>query len=137
MSLSPDERKAAARTAYEAINRKDPSLLEGHPGFWQSRQIIPLMLAGFPDLSSTVEQQTIDGEWVTTRSTMRGTHQGEFMGVAPTGKRIELMHISLDQINDDGQVVEHLGVSDWVRALITFGLIPAPEALLKQKEASA
>lgn len=137
MPLSPDARKAAACIAYDAINRKDLTLLEGHPGFWQFRQIIPLMLAGFPDLSSTVEQQTIDGEWVTTRTTLRGTHRGEFMGVLPTGKRIELMHISLNHINDDGQVVEHLGVSDWVRALITFGLIPTPEALLKQQEVVA
>ena len=41
------------------------------------------------------------------------------MGVAPTGKAIEIMNISLDQV-EEGKVVEHFGVSDWLRALIVF-----------------
>jgi predicted ester cyclase len=47
------------------------------------------------------------------------------MGVAPTGKAIEIMHISLDQV-EEGKVVEHFGASDWLRALIAFEIVAAP-----------
>jgi predicted ester cyclase len=68
---------------------------------------------------------------VTTRTTLRGTHLGVFMGVAPTGKTIEIMNISLDQVIQ-GKVVEHFGVSDWLRVLITFGIVIAPTALTSE-----
>jgi hypothetical protein len=84
----------------EAINQRNLALLDDHPGYWQTRQVFPLLFTSFPDVSSTIEQQTVDGTWVTTRTTLRGTHMGAFMGVAPTGKAIEIMHISLDQVEE-------------------------------------
>jgi len=127
-TMLPEERKAIARLAHEAINQRDLALLENHPGYWQTRQVFPLFFTSFPDVSSTLEQQTVEGAWVTTRTTLRGTHLGAFMGVAPTGKAIEIMHISLDQV-EDGKVVEHFGVSDWLRALIAFEIVAAPPAI--------
>jgi predicted ester cyclase len=126
--MLPEERKAIARLAHEAINQKNLALLDDQPGYWQTRQIFPLLFTSFPDLSSTIEQQTVEGEWVTTRTTLRGTHLGDFMGVAPTGKTIEIMNVSLDQVVQ-GRVVEHFGVSDWLRVLIAFGIVIAPTAL--------
>ena len=107
--MLPEACKAIARLVDEAINQKN----------------LTLLFRAFPDLSSTIEQQTVEGAWVTTRSTQRGTHTGAFMGVAPTGKTIEIMHISLDQVVE-GKVVEHFGVSDWLRALIAFEIVTAP-----------
>lgn len=98
---------------------------------FQTRQIFPLLFTSFPDLSSTIEQQTVEGEWVTTRTMLRGTHLGDFMGVAPTGKTIEIMNISLDQVVQ-GKVVEHFGVSDWLQVLIAFGIVIAPTALTSE-----
>ena len=126
--MRDDERTAIARQAHDAINQKNVELIEGHPGYWQTRQVFPLLFTAFPDLTSTVEHQTVDGEWVTTRTTMRGTHLGTFMGIAPTGKTVEIMHIALDQVAQ-GHIVEHFGVSDWVRALIDFGIVDAPTAV--------
>ena len=126
--MRDEERKAIARRAHDAVNQKKVELLDGHPGYWQTRQVFPLLFTAFPDLTSTVEQQTVDGEWVTTRATMRGTHLGAFMGIAPTGKAVELMHIGLDQVVQ-GQVVEHFSVSDWLRALITVEVVGAPSAI--------
>jgi predicted ester cyclase len=123
--MLPEACKAIARLVDEAINQKNLTLLDHHPGYWQTRQIFPLLFQAFPDVSSTIEQQTVEGAWVTTRSTLRGTHMGAFMGVATTGKTIEIMHISLDQIVE-GKVVEHFGVSDWLRALIAFEILNAP-----------
>ena len=123
--MLPEERKAIARRADEAINQRNLALLDDHPGYWQTRQIFPLLFQAFPDVSSIVEQQTVEREWVTTRSTLRGTQLGALMGVAPTGKTIEIMHISLDQVVE-GKVVEHFGISDWLRALIAFEVVAAP-----------
>ena len=126
--MRDEDRKAIARRAHDAINQKNVELLDGHPGYWQTRQVFPLLFTAFPDLTSTVEQQTVAGEWVTTRATMRGTHLGAFMGIAPTGKVVEIMHISLDQVAQS-QIVEHFSVSDWLRALITFEIVVAPRAI--------
>jgi predicted ester cyclase len=84
-------------------------------------------------VSSTIEQQAVEGEWVTTHTTLRGTHLGAFMGVAPTGKAIEIMHISLDQVEED-KVVEHFGVSDWLRALIAFEVVAAPAPVTSKEQ---
>ena len=129
--MLPEERKAIVRKAHEAINQKNLALLDDQPGYWQTRQIFPMLFTSFPDVSSTIEQQTVEGEWVTTRTTLRGTHLGDFMGVAPTGKTIEIMNISLDQVVQ-GKVVEHFGVSDWLRVLIAFGIVITPTALTSE-----
>jgi len=129
--MLPEERKAIVRKAHEAINQKNLVLLDDQPGYWQTRQIFPMLFTSFPDVSSTIEQQTVEGEWVTTRTTLRGTHLGDFMGVAPTGKTIEIMNISLDQVVQ-GKVVEHFGVSDWLRVLIAFGIVITPNTFTRE-----
>lgn len=129
--MTDNTRKVLARLASEAINTKNVALLDEHPGFWETRQIFPHLFIGFPDAHDTVEQQTIDGEWVTTRTTLRATHTGSFMGLSPSGKSITMLTISLDQVID-GKVVEHFGVADWASALSTMGLIPPPPSEPKQ-----
>ena len=42
----------------------------------------------FPDIQIVVEEMIADGDSMAFRSTMRGTHQGEFLGVLRTGKRV-------------------------------------------------
>jgi predicted ester cyclase len=125
-NVQDEARKAVCRCAEKAINQKNVRLLDDHPGYWQTRQVFPLLFAAFPDLSSTIEQQTVDGEWVTTRATLRGTHLGNFMGIAPTGKTVVTMNISLDQVVH-GKIVEHFGASDLMSAFVAFGVL-TPDA---------
>ena len=47
----------------------------------------------FPDLTCTVEDQVAEGDKVVSRWTVRGTHQGEFFGVAASGERVEMRGI--------------------------------------------
>ena len=68
-------------------------------------------LAGFPDLSITVEDVMAEGDRVAARVTMRGTHRGEFQGIAPTGKRVEVRAIDMFRISN-GKIVEHWGHAD-------------------------
>src|SRR5688572_1356011 len=44
--------------------------------------------AAFPDWYSTVEEMVAEGEAVVERWTGRGTHRGEFQGIAPTGRQV-------------------------------------------------
>ncbi len=66
---------------------------------------------GFPDLTIAVEDVMAEGDKVTARVTMRGTHQGEFQGIAPTGRRVEVRAIDMFRI-EDGKIVEHWGHGD-------------------------
>jgi predicted ester cyclase len=67
--------------------------------------------AGFPDLSITVEDVMAEGDLVAARVVMRGTHQGEFQGLAPTSKRVEVKAIDMFRISN-GKIVEHWGHAD-------------------------
>jgi steroid delta-isomerase-like uncharacterized protein len=51
-------------------------------------QRLTALRTAFPDLSETIEDIIAEGDKVVTRNTLRGTHRGEFMGIAPTGKQV-------------------------------------------------
>ncbi len=65
----------------------------------------------FPDMQVTVEDLVAEGNRVAARVTMRGTHQGVFQGLAPTGKRVEVRAMDMFRISD-GKIVEHWGHGD-------------------------
>ena len=64
----------------------------------------------FPDLHFAVEDIVAEGDRVVTRWTLTGTHQGEFLGIAPTGRTISVAGMSLDRIAG-GQIAE--GFDAW------------------------
>jgi predicted ester cyclase len=66
---------------------------------------------GFPDLSISVEDMMAEGDRVACRVLMRGTHLGEFQGIAPTGKRVEVGAMDMFRISG-GKIVEHWGHAD-------------------------
>ncbi len=59
----------------------------------------------FPDGRLVIEDQLADGEMVATRIVFRGTHEGELMGIPPTGRRVEYRGIAIDRI-ENGRVVQ-------------------------------
>lgn len=76
----------------------------------------------YPDLHITVEQQIAEGDWVATRITVRGTHQGEWMGIKPTGKKVEITGVNLDRVVD-GKIVEHGGAANLLEAMLEIGAV--------------
>jgi predicted ester cyclase len=76
----------------------------------------------YPDLHLTVEQQVAEAEWVVTRVTMRGTHQGEWLGIRPTGKQVEMTAVNLDRVVN-GRIVEHGGAANLLGPLLAIGAI--------------
>jgi len=76
----------------------------------------------YPDLRLTVEQQIAEGEWVVTRVTMRGTHRGEWQGIKPTGKPVEVTAVNIDRVVG-GRIVEHGGAANLLGPLLEIGAI--------------
>lgn len=76
----------------------------------------------YPDLSLTVEQQIAEGEWVVTRVTMRGTHRGQWLGIAPTGKAVVMTAVNVDRVVD-GRIVEHGGAANLLQPLLEIGAV--------------
>jgi steroid delta-isomerase-like uncharacterized protein len=102
---------------------------EAFPGIAPDRagvkQFFGLFKQAFPDGTFTVEDVVAEGERVVARVTIRGTQQGEFMGVPPTGKQIEIQAIDIVQFRD-GVATAHWGVSDTAGMLMQLGALPAP-----------
>ena len=65
----------------------------------------------FPDMHVTVEDLVAEGDRLTARVTMRGTHQGVFQGLAPTGKQVKVRAMDMFRVSD-GKIVEHWGHAD-------------------------
>lgn len=87
--------------------------------------IIGMMRGGFPDIQWTLEETICEGEKVAARFTMCGIHRGLFMGVAPTGKKIEVQAMNFYRISG-GQFVEERGQPDLLTLLQQIGAAPAP-----------
>ncbi|MCA8974502.1 MAG: ester cyclase [Planctomycetes bacterium] len=87
-----------------------------------AKQHILGVLRTYPDLRLTVEQQIAEGDWVVSRVTMRGTHRGEWLGMKPTGRSIEVTAVNIDRVVG-GRIVEHGGAADLLGPLLASGAI--------------
>jgi predicted ester cyclase len=81
------------------------------------------LLRAYPDLHVTIEDVIAEGDKVVMRNTVTGTHQGEYMGIAPTGKRVTYTEIFIVRFWGD-QVAETWGVVDVLSQLRQLGAIP-------------
>lgn len=70
-----------------------------------ARHVVSSFRAAFPDLRFTLDDLIAEGDRVVVRSTLRGTHQGAFFGVAPTGKSVTLPGITIHRVAA-GRIVE-------------------------------
>ena len=111
-----DELMAAHYARHMAISAP-PLTREG-----QKQRILGFRRA-FPDLHLTIEDMVAEGEKASFRLTLRGTHQGEFMRVAPTGKQIAVGAVDVARF-EDGKVVEQWGQTDLLGLLQQLGAVP-------------
>jgi len=75
------------------------------------KQLLTGFRAAFPDAKITFEDVIAEGDKVAFRSTIRGTHQGEFLGIAPTGQEVMLGLLDVVRV-EDGKFVEQWGGPD-------------------------
>ena len=88
---------------------------------------MPMFRTAFPDLTIQAEDLVAEGDKVVLRITNRGTHQGELMGIPPTGRPILISEIHIYRIAD-GKIVERWGVWDQLGMMQQLGVIPAQTA---------
>lgn len=136
--MSTEANKAAIREFFEQVwNQGDEAAIDrfvaeqaagndadfgkGREGFkqqWRQWQ------SAFPDIHFEIEEMIAEGDTVVARWTLTGTHQGPFLGLAPTGKRIRVGGMSLDHLKD-GVLVSGFDGWDNLGLRQQLGLIPA------------
>ncbi len=97
----------------------EPIGLEEHRVLWQS------FVDAFPDLEHTIHESIAEGDYVSTRETLRGTHKGAFLGMPPTGKAIEFSAICLWRFVD-GKLAEYRTDADMVGLYQQLGMALEP-----------
>jgi serine phosphatase RsbU (regulator of sigma subunit) len=85
-------------------HQPDGSVLERGPE--DVKRFVGEFRSAFPDLRLIIEEQLAEGDKVVSRGTIRGTHQGEFRGIAPTGEEMEIPGMAVFRFSEEGKVVE-------------------------------
>jgi steroid delta-isomerase-like uncharacterized protein len=94
---------------------------------------LAMLRQAFPDLDITVHDVVAEGDRVAARTTVTGTHKGNHMGLAPTGKSFEMDEMIVCRFSDDGRIVETWSVVDVLTQMRQLGALPpepehAPQA---------
>jgi steroid delta-isomerase-like uncharacterized protein len=87
---------------------------------------IKVFREAFPDITVSIDELVAEGDRVVERVTMRGTHLGTFLGIAPTGRYVEVTGVNVCRV-EDGKVAERWGMTDGMGMLQQLGLFPEPE----------
>ena len=95
------------------------------PGREAPKVLFTMLRSAFPDFKATIEHLIAEGDEIVLRMTWTGTHEGEFMGIPPTGKRISINVIDILGMAE-GKCVEHWGVMDSMAMMQQLGVVPAP-----------
>lgn len=86
--------------------------------------IIKMIRNGIPDIQWSLEDIIVEGNKVAARFIMRGTHEGNFFGVPPTGKPIIVQAMNFYHLSG-GQIVGEHGQPDFLGLLQQIGAVPA------------
>jgi predicted ester cyclase len=89
-----------------------------------AKEVFGRLLRAYPDLHITVEDLIEEGDKIVSRNTVTGTHQGEYMGLPPTGRSVTYNEIFIVRFAG-GRIVESWGVVDVFSQMKQLGVIPA------------
>jgi steroid delta-isomerase-like uncharacterized protein len=135
--MSVEENKALVRRVLELLNERDTAAFEYYasdyiyrgPGGQELRGregikgLWAVFFAAFPDLRATIDDMVAEGDKLVLRWTVRGTHRGEFQGIAPTNKQVTLPIIEMFRVAG-GQLVEAWDSFDRLDLMQQLGAIP-------------
>jgi len=112
--------------AADAIDHNEPTGTDCRQHF---KQVATLLRSAFPDLHFAFEDAIAEGDKVSARVTMSGTHQGPgaFFGTPPSGKRFEIQQMRLLRIVD-GQLKDSWAVIDVLGWMQQLGVMPSRPA---------
>jgi steroid delta-isomerase-like uncharacterized protein len=132
-----DANKAVVREYYRALDAHDSEALMAvlHDdlswtmvgvGELTPESILPVAQgfgAAFPDMKHTITEQSSDGDTVTTPLTFSGTHNGDLMGIPPSGKSVEIRGINFHKLAD-GKIIGGETVIDMMGLMQQIGAAP-------------
>jgi len=135
--MSSVDNKELVRRGYEAINQRNWAAFDelhvsdyvSHSGattiqgLEAYKQAISINITACPDLHFTIENMIAEGDFVAVRHTARGTHQGTFMGIPPTGKQVTVTGMIFDRVVN-GKIIEEWSNQDWLGLLQQLGVVP-------------
>jgi len=128
--MSNEENKAVSTRVADAISTGDLNALDElmAPELAEEfKRDISELRRTFPDYHGNNEIQIAEGDMVANRFVFYGTHQGDFMGVAPTGRQVTFKGLSLDKVVD-GKIVESLVEIDLEDVLGQIGAVVRVES---------
>jgi predicted ester cyclase len=106
---------------------------QGGPGFPPTKEgtleFFRTLQTAFPDMQMNVEDLLASGDKTVARVRVTGSHQGEFMGIAATGNRVEVELIDIMRFDDDGLACEHWGVVDMLTLMQQLGVVSTGPAV--------
>jgi steroid delta-isomerase-like uncharacterized protein len=97
----------------------NPPTKEGVVGYFK------MLRAAFPDMRMEAQDILPSGDKIVARVRARGTQKGEFMGVPPTGKAVDVQLIDIIRFGSDGLAHEHWGLFDALKMMQQLGLVPS------------
>jgi len=105
------------------VNRSpgSPDLPRGREGV---AIVVQALRQAFPDLHYHVEDMVVGADAVAVRTTLRGTHLGDFFGLPATGKRVEVSQMTIERFGD-GKIIEHHRITDELALRQQLGVLPA------------
>jgi len=137
--MSIEANRLAMRLFTEFINTADQNLGEqliaedaqfwvpGRPesmrGLAGYMSVLGMMRSGFSDVHWSLEETIAEGDRIAARFTMRGTHDGTFLGVPATGRKIEVRAMNFYRLVG-GKFVEEYGQPDLLGLLQQIGAVP-------------
>src|SRR5215217_632594 len=139
MSTTSEDNKAAVRACFEAASRGNFDAFESiltpdyilHPegvrGPAGLAEMVSVYRSAISDLHVDVEHQFTDGDYVATRVTVRGTHDGELMGTPPTGREVAFSMLTISRC-ENGRIAEEWEIADTMALLQQVGAAPEPVA---------
>ena len=95
---------------------------EIHIGIVGMRKHLVALKETYPDYAMKIIRQYSDGDYVISEFIMRGTHKGEFIGIKPTNKVLEITGVDIDKVID-GKIVEHGGAANTFETFIEHHLV--------------
>jgi steroid delta-isomerase-like uncharacterized protein len=137
--MSTEDNKANVRRGFEAVNQKNLAVFDElltpdvvfhtasttMQGLQAYRQFLSVLFTAFPDLHFTIEDMIAEGDTVVVRYTTRGTHQGNFRGIPPTGKQVSGTGMFIDRLVN-GKAVEQWFNGDDLGLLQQLGVVSTP-----------
>jgi predicted ester cyclase len=105
---------------YVGYDPSTPEPLRGPDGF---KENVATYRAAYSDARITVDDQIAEGDKVATRWTGRGKHDGDLMGIAPTGKQVTVSGLTLSRLAN-GKVIEEYTNWDTFGMMQQLGAVP-------------